>query len=151
MKSKRFVIPLLIFFSLFLYGAFAIYGNISGTSPGTDTSQASHLISPVEAWNLIQKNKNNPGFVILDVRTPKEFFGGRISGAKNIDFYAPTFKDELIKLDKSKTYLVYCRSGVRSKAAVTLMISLGFKHLYDLEGGFLNWKKSHLPITKGGQ
>ena len=43
------------------------------------------------------------------------------------------------KLDKSKIYLIYCRSGNRSSKAATIMDSLGFKKTIDLEGGFLKW------------
>ena len=53
--------------------------------------------------------------VVLDVRTPKEFKEGHIPGATNIDFTTPDFEKRIGKLDKSKTYLVHCASGGRSR------------------------------------
>ena len=55
------------------------------------------------------------------------------------DFKSNSFINEISKLDKSKIYLIYCRSGNRSSKAATIMDSLGFKKTIDLEGGFLRW------------
>jgi len=52
-------------------------------------------IGPNEACQLIQTHKNDHDFVLLDVRTPDEFAEFHIANAKNIDFYAPYFKEEL--------------------------------------------------------
>ena len=51
-----------------------------------------HSITQKEAYTLILKNKDNPRFVILDVRTPGEFASGRIENAVNLDYYSETFK-----------------------------------------------------------
>ena len=77
---------------------------------------------------------------ILDVRTEEEVEEGYIPGATVIDFYlGAEFVEELEKLDKSKNYYVYCRSGKRSGQACAIMNSMGFKNTYNLEGGFMNW------------
>src|SRR6188768_1084204 len=67
--------------------------------------------------------------VLLDVRTPEEFAGGNIEGAINIDFKGPDFEQKIGELDKTKTYLVYCLSGIRSKKAADRMSELGFESL----------------------
>lgn len=77
--------------------------------------------------------------VILDVRTPGEFNSGYIPGAINIDIYAADFQSRVQKLDKSKTYLVYCRSGARSSNAGNFMITNGFKQVHNLKGGMMAW------------
>ena len=78
---------------------------------------------------------------ILDVRTPEEVSEGYIPGATNIDIYlGQDFLNELEKLDKSKNYYVYCRSGKRSAQACVLMNNAGFENAYNLEGGFMNWE-----------
>lgn len=82
-----------------------------------------------------------PGIVLLDVRTPEETAEGMIEGAAQLDFEAANFEAEVDKLDKSKTYLIYCRSGNRSGQASKLMAEKGFKNLYNLEGGYLGWTK----------
>lgn len=78
---------------------------------------------------------------ILDVRTDDEVADGIIPNSQQIDIYlGQGFIDELEKLDKSKNYYVYCRSGNRSGQACAIMDSLGFKNAFNLEGGFMNWE-----------
>lgn len=79
------------------------------------------------------------GVVTLDVRTPGEFSQGHIQGAMNIDVESPTFDSEIAKLDKTKTYAVYCHSGRRSGIATQAMAKMGFKHLYNLQNGLSDW------------
>ena len=78
--------------------------------------------------------------VIIDVRTDDEFSTGYIEGAVNIDFYMGNeFISEIDKLDKSKSYFIYCKSGARSGQTCELMKQKGFKKVYNLEGGILGW------------
>ena len=78
--------------------------------------------------------------VIIDVRTDDEFSTGYISGAVNIDFYMGNeFISKIEKLDKSKSYFIYCKSGARSGQTCELMKQKGFKKVYNLEGGILGW------------
>ncbi|MFC1904998.1 rhodanese-like domain-containing protein [Chloroflexota bacterium] len=105
-------------------------------------------ISPQEASNLIQGNHDNPDFVIIDVRTPEEFADGHIENAIIVDFRSESFKDSINKLDKSKTYLVYCRTANRSRSAVNIMEELDFKNIYHMLGGITQWEAAGFPITK---
>ena len=75
-------------------------------------------------------------YTIVDIRTAGEFSGGTIDGAVNIDYYSPTFKDEINKLDKSKPVLMFCRSGGRSGQALPIFKSLGFQKVLELKGGY---------------
>ena len=77
---------------------------------------------------------------ILDVRTLEEFEISRIPDSKNIDFYNPqNFMQEIEKLDKDNNYYIYCRTGVRSANSCQLMSELGFKNVYNLVGGIVEW------------
>ena len=105
-------------------------------------------ITPQEAFTLIQNNQNNLDFVIIDVRTPGEFGAGHIENATNINFYSEAFRDEFNKLDKDKTYLIYCQSGGRSGSALDIMAELNFKEAYNILGGINLWKAEGLPIVK---
>jgi len=81
--------------------------------------------------------------VLLDVRTLEEVAAGKIADAQHLDFYADSFQDDLKKLDKDQPYLVYCKSGGRSAKAARMMQDLGFKEIYNLEGGYTAWKQQH--------
>ena len=90
-------------------------------------------------WNRQCHSDENA--IILDVRTPEEFETSRIPNSKNIDFYNPqNFMQEIEKLDKSNSYYVYCRTGVRSANSCQLMNELGFHNVYNLLGGIVEWK-----------
>ena len=79
--------------------------------------------------------------VILDVRTEDECDEGIIPNAINIDIHkGQDFISEIEKLDKSKNYYVYCRSGARSGKACQIMNELGFENAYNLIGGMLDWE-----------
>ncbi len=85
-----------------------------------------------------------PEVVVLDVRTPQEVAQGTITDrALNIDVTnRALFDQEIEKLDKDKTYLVYCRSGRRSRVAGEEMVRRGFKKVYNLKGGILAWQEA---------
>ncbi len=85
--------------------------------------------------------------VILDVRTKSEFNEGHIANSINIDFQSDTFLNEILKLDKSKTYAVYCRSGNRSGKAVATMSNEQFISLYNLNGGVIDWAGAGYPLV----
>lgn len=92
-----------------------------------------------EEWQ--EKLKNDKDAVILDVRTEEEVDEGYIPNSKNIDIYkGQGFINEVEKLDKSKHYYIYCRSGKRSSQACTLLDQMGFSETYNLEGGFSEWE-----------
>ncbi len=76
---------------------------------------------------------------LVDVRTKQEFSQGHIPKALNIDALSNNFKSDILKLDKERPVYIYCRSGQRSESAAREMHELGFKHVYDLEGGISSW------------
>lgn len=85
---------------------------------------------------------------LLDVRTPEEFKAGHLKNAVNIDFYKESFSDEIDELDKRKKYLVYCRSGNRSRQTMFLMRDLGFEEVYNLDRGIISWHDHGFHIEK---
>jgi rhodanese-related sulfurtransferase len=105
-------------------------------------------VSAAEAHKLILEHRNDPDFIVLDVRTPEEFAQGHLpeKTPMNLDFYAPDFRERLARLDRGKTYLVYCRTGHRSGETVNFMKELGFRRVYDLQGGILAWQSAGLPV-----
>jgi rhodanese-related sulfurtransferase len=82
---------------------------------------------------------NQKNVVVLDVRTKPENLQQRIPNSVLIDIHQPDFVMEIDKLDRSKTYMVYCRSGVRSKNACKLMKQMGFENVFNLKNGIISW------------
>ena len=103
-------------------------------------------IDSTQAHKLIEDNAKNPDFVILDVRTPGEYNSGHINNAMNVDYKSDNFKDEVNKLDKNKTYAVYCHSGGRAAASADIMEQLGFKNIYEI-GGVKQWQEAGYELT----
>ncbi len=84
--------------------------------------------------------------ILLDVRTPGEYSGGRIEGAINLPLDDVVEKVEEIIPDKQSTVFVYCLSGSRSVDAVSEMIKLGYKNVFNLSNGLLVWKVMNYPL-----
>lgn len=89
-----------------------------------------------------------PGVVLLDVRTPAEFAGGHLRGARNIDAESAAFSKEIEQLDEKTTYAIYCQSGRRSKNAMLKMQQHGFASVADLAGGIGAWQAAGEPVEK---
>ena len=125
---------------------------VTGSTTDTQAEETSDRIlkdlNPQQAFDLIQENRDNADFVILDVRTPEEYAEGHIENAINIDFYADTFREDLDKLDKDKRYLIYCRSGARSGNTLIIMGELNFNEVYNILGGIRDWLAGGFEVVK---
>jgi rhodanese-related sulfurtransferase len=107
-----------------------------------DTGSVFKVINAAEFSNKI---KAQPG-IILDVRTPGEYKKGFIKDARLLDIFSDGFDTELNKLDRNGAYYVYCASGGRSAECAEKMQILGFKQVYDLDGGMGAWRNASMPI-----
>lgn len=76
--------------------------------------------------------------VLIDVRTPEEFRAGSIKGAINLNALSTGFSDRILTMDKDKTYFLFCRSGMRSAKACSIMAKAGFR-VVNLKGGMSAW------------
>lgn len=83
---------------------------------------------------------------LVDVRTAKERVDGYIENSQNIDFNSPTFDEDILKLDKNKPVILYCRSGKRSAKCAEKLKDAGFVKIYDLKGGITEWRFSDHEI-----
>ena len=121
---------------IFIAAAFLLAGLCGSVCAQAQDITAGKTISQ-KKFERLSKKKNT---VVLDVRTTDEYKAGHIPKATQIDVLkTEEFKTQIAGLDKNKTYLVYCRSGKRSKDAMHIMKELGFTKLFDLNGGFSNW------------
>jgi rhodanese-related sulfurtransferase len=119
------------------------------TQKENNSTKASEDIFPAEAWELISKNSGSNKPIIIDVSTPKEYEDLHLEGAINVSILSWFFKTRLDAMGRNKTYIVYCKVGVRSKVAKKIMESLGFQNIYNIVGGTLLWEEEGLPFAAG--
>lgn len=105
-------------------------------------------IEPKEAFTILEKHRDDPDYIPLDVRTPEEFKDGHVENALFLNLKSGDFEDELDRLDKNRKYFVYCGRGPRSEKACGLMKKHGFNEIYKITGGFEKWKSKRLPVEK---
>ena len=109
-------------------------------------SYAYENLSAKEFYEFLNKEKD---YVLLDVRTPQEFYKeGHIKGANLIPIQLFKYIYLGGKGIEDKKVFVYCRSGNRSAAASKILEKWGVKKVYNLKNGILEWKKEKLPIEK---
>lgn len=76
--------------------------------------------------------------LLLDVRTREEYALGHIEGAVNIPLQELEESAEEELDDKEQTIYLYCRSGVRTLSAASILEELGYNKVYDI-GGIIAW------------
>jgi thioredoxin len=106
--------------------------------------QASKNIETIAPEAFAKKIKETPKPQILDVRTSEEFASDHIDNAINVNWLGDNFVSGAEKLDKSKPVFVYCKSGGRSAKAAAKLEELGFKNIYNLDGGMMKWNAAGL-------
>lgn len=137
--------------SILLFGCQAQQQDGAGEAGNTGRESSQEVqLKPFEDVNAAQAGKmvESGDFVILDVRTDREFQSGHIEGAQQLDFYDERFADKLAELPKDKSYLVYCASGNRSGQALRLMEELQFQEAHNLKGGIAAWRSKSLKTVK---
>ena len=100
-------------------------------------------VSVAEARALIDTDS---AITILDVRTPAEFEQGHIRGAVNLDAMSDDFAERVAQLKKDDAYLIHCRSGRRSAAALETMRAAGFSAVAHMNEGVNGWTQAGLPL-----
>jgi rhodanese-related sulfurtransferase len=131
--------------------ALAISAGCTGTQTSAANATSGHTDLSVEEFKqMVDQFQGKPGeATILDVRTPSEFERERLRDAVNLDVSAGVFSDRVARLDRGKTYLVYCQSGTRSARAAQIMSELGFTKVYNMRGGIAKWKDAGYPVVTG--
>lgn len=130
-----------------------ISGCSNNTGDGDDTNEVESIeievksVSAQEFKQLIE-SRDIENSVILDIRTLEEYNSGHIKNAELLDYYSNSFRYELSKLDKDKTYYIYCRSGSRSGQTLSMMQDLGFTSVINLGSGINSWRSSNYEIVR---
>lgn len=119
------------------FGFSKINSKINGEVEKTGQEESYKNITSDEFELMIKESD----YIIIDVRTPDEWQSGYIPATDMfLDLYSGKFNEEINSLDKSKSYIIYCRSGNRSGKACEIMSKSGFKNLHNLSGGINKWK-----------
>jgi len=102
---------------------------------------AGSTLTPGELRDALAQDKD---LQLIDVRSPGEFGGGHLQGAKNIPL--DQIAARLGELNKDKSLVVYCRSGHRSAMALNRLRSAGFRLAKHMGGGIMAWQGAGLPV-----
>lgn len=125
------------------------------------TKFAGYLLGGMEAWDdaglplqklpqmdvhQLKKALSGDKLQVLDVRTPQEWEGGHVPGARYI--FLPELLEKIDGLDKEKPVAVYCDSGYRASIASSLLQAKGFTHVANTPGSWKAWTAAGYPVEK---
>lgn len=115
--------------------------------PAIALAQTAPKVLSASSFNQTMQSRKATA-IVVDVRTPQEFASGHLAGAININVSDPRFDAQIAALDHKKAVMVYCRSGGRSAAAARKIAAAGFKEIFDLQGGVMNWAGAGFPLVR---
>lgn len=95
--------------------------------------------------SLIEKENGT----FIDVRTKSEFLAEHIKNSGQLNYYALDFKKKLLLLPRNQPIYLYCNTGYRSQKAAEYLIKKGYKNIYNLEHGIMEWNLRELPVVEG--
>jgi rhodanese-related sulfurtransferase len=124
---------------VFIFLNLAVMRNLISQTDATNYKS----VKATEFKQLIQTED----YVVLDIRTAKEYEEGHIDNAVNLDFYSKNF-DQLVLNYKRNGIMIYSRSSGQSQQAISKLISLGFKNIIELENGLVGWKREGFILTR---
>ncbi|MBL7782565.1 MAG: rhodanese-like domain-containing protein [Saprospiraceae bacterium] len=100
----------------------------------------SNKVTPVTADQLVDMMQKDKTVQLIDLRTPEEQAAtGMIPGAKPVDFNSTDFDARIAQINHDNPVIVYCATGGRSGRASAQMAKMGFKKVYNYEGGMRDW------------
>lgn len=102
-----------------------------------------YRVGIIDVFNVFKDNLND--YIFIDVRNPNEWEKGIIPKALRISF--DDFESKIKDLDKFQNYIMVCHYGGRSSLACEIMISNGFKNIYNFQGGMLDWYYNDYPLS----
>ncbi|MFI4945123.1 MAG: molybdopterin-synthase adenylyltransferase MoeB [Burkholderiales bacterium] len=110
---------------------------------GIGRGEEAEAVEEIAAAELKRRMDAGDPLEVIDVREPHEFAIAKIPGTRLIPL--GSISEHLHELDTARTYVVHCKSGVRSAKAIGQLRRVGFKRLLNLKGGILAWSKEVDP------
>jgi len=152
MNNENKLIIIIFLWLILILGSFYLWKVYAPNNIWNNTSVENKSENFINIWDYSInefKQKINKDYTLIDLRTPweiKDWYIGWVD--LKIDYYDNNFKSEINKLDKTKKYLIYCRSWSRSWNALYLMKSLWFRDVHDLSWWINTWERAWEKITK---
>ncbi|NNT72243.1 thioredoxin fold domain-containing protein [Flavobacterium sp. IMCC34852] len=109
--------------------------------------QTAKNIQTLDPKTYAEKLKTTEKPQLLDVRTPQEYEVEHLENADNVNINSADFATKAAQYDKTKPVFVYCKVGGRSAQAADKLAEMGFKEIYNLDGGIMKWSANNLPKT----
>lgn len=107
-----------------------------------------HQVKTIDVHQLKNKMDVNPDLCLIDVRELEEWQIGHIPGAHHIPKdHIPTHIGSKIS-SKSHPIYLHCRGGVRSLYAAQNLIDMGYKKVYSIDGGIIEWAMYGYPVNE---
>ena len=125
--NRYFLIPILVVIFMSACAQDSNFGNLNS----------------IEFNNLFESKTGS----LIDVRTPSEFANGHIKGAGQLNYYAFDFRKKLLLLPKDQPVYLYCNTGYRSYRAAKILADNGYREVYNLERGIMEWNLNNLPVV----
>ena len=123
--------------------------NTNATNSSTKVSPRKNIPGGVLNASAFQAKLNSSKTAqVVDLRTHAELHQtGPLPRAILMDYNKPGFEQRISRLDKNKPTFIYCAGGNRSEKAYEKMQNMGFKEIYDLQGGINAWVKAGYKVN----
>jgi adenylyltransferase/sulfurtransferase len=110
---------------------------------GIGRGEEAEAVEEISAGELKRRMDEGMALEVIDVRDPHEWEICRIPGTRLVPL--GSLAERLHEFDSSKTYVMHCKSGIRSAKAIAQLRRAGFKRLLNLRGGVLAWSREVDP------
>jgi adenylyltransferase/sulfurtransferase len=112
---------------------------------GTGRGEGEEAVEEITARELKRRRDAGEALEVIDVRDPHEWEICRIPGTRLVPL--GNLGEHLHEFDSSKTYVMHCKSGMRSAKAIGQLRKAGFRKLLNLKGGILAWSREVDPAV----
>ncbi len=112
---------------------------------GTGRGEGEEAVEEITARELKRRRDAGEALEVIVVRDPHEWEICRIPGTRLVPL--GSLSEHLHEFDSSKTYVMHCKSGVRSAKAINQLRKAGFRKLLNLKGGILAWSREVDPTV----
>ncbi|MBX9941358.1 MAG: hypothetical protein K2Y32_18995 [Candidatus Obscuribacterales bacterium] len=105
-------------------------------------------IKEISIEEVLEKQKSEHSFVLIDVREDHEWQQGRVPGSIHLGRGILERDIEKLVADKSTEVVLYCGGGYRSALSADNMQKMGYVNVLSMAGGIRGWRERQLPEVK---